>query len=163
MKLWGWAQDVSDSDVKARIIGVQTKMQTFSFFYGLQLAIVVLSHSDNLSSSLQRAELYAVDAQCQDFCYCSSRYTIRQEASLHWTKVTQADVKLELQAPSLPHRLKMPSRYFEGNTQPEHHSNVEDFYCQIYFETVDTAANCIVEHFNQKDYTIYMQTVSRFF
>ena len=33
MKLWRWAQDnVSDSDMKARIIGVQNKMQTFSFF-----------------------------------------------------------------------------------------------------------------------------------
>ena len=64
MKLWGWAQDnVSDSDMKARIIGVQTKMQTFSFFYGLQLTIVVLSHSDNISSSLQRADLCAVNAQ----------------------------------------------------------------------------------------------------
>ena len=60
----GWAQDnVSDSDMKARIIGVQTKMQTFSFFYGHQLAIVALSHSDSLSSSLQRAELCAVHAQ----------------------------------------------------------------------------------------------------
>ena len=64
MKLWGWAQDIdSDSDMKARIIGVQTKLQTFSYFYGLQLAIVVLSHLANLSSSLQRAELCAVDAQ----------------------------------------------------------------------------------------------------
>ena len=64
MKLWGWAHDnVSDSDIKARIIRVQTKMQTFSFFYGLLLAIVVLSHSDNLSSILNRAELCAVDAQ----------------------------------------------------------------------------------------------------
>ena len=60
-----------------------------------------------------------------------------RDASLHWTKITQAAVKLELQAPSLPRRHKMPSRYFEGNAQPEHHSNVEDFYCQIYFETVD--------------------------
>ena len=61
---WGWAQDnVSDSDMKARIIGVQTKMQTFSFFYGLQLAIAVLTHSHNPSSSLQRAELCAVAAQ----------------------------------------------------------------------------------------------------
>ena len=49
--------------MKARIIGVQTKMQTFSFFYGHQFAIVILSHSDNLSSSLQRAELCAVHAQ----------------------------------------------------------------------------------------------------
>ena len=56
MKPRGWAQ-------KARIIGVETKIQTFSFFYRLQFAIVAFSHSDNLSSSLQRAELYAVDAQ----------------------------------------------------------------------------------------------------
>jgi len=55
MKLWDWSQDnVSDSDKNARIIGVQTKMQTFSFFYGFQLAILVLAHSDNLSTSLQR-------------------------------------------------------------------------------------------------------------
>ena len=30
MKLWGWAHDnISDSDMKERIIGVQTKMQNF--------------------------------------------------------------------------------------------------------------------------------------
>ena len=64
MKLWDWSQDnVSDSDMKARIIGVQTKMQTFSFFYELQLAILVLAHSDSLSTSIQRVELCAVDAQ----------------------------------------------------------------------------------------------------
>ena len=56
-------RNVSYSGMMARIIGVQTKMQTFSFFYGLQFAIVVLSHADNLSSSLQRAELCVVDAQ----------------------------------------------------------------------------------------------------
>ena len=56
-----------------------------------------------------------------------------RDASLHWIKVTQAAVKCELQATS--HRRKKPSRYFEGNVQPEQHSNVEDFYCLIYFET----------------------------
>ena len=51
MKLWGRAHDnVSNCDKKARIIG-------------LQFTIVVLSHSGNLSSSLQRAEQYTVDAQ----------------------------------------------------------------------------------------------------
>ena len=64
-------------------------------------------------------------------------------------------MKLELQAPSFPRRHKMPSRYFEGNAQPEHHSSVEDFYRQIYLETVDTVANCTLEHFPQKDYTMY--------
>ena len=103
MKLWGWAQDnVSDSGMKARIIGVQTKMQTFSFFYGLQLAIVVLP--DNLSSSLQRAELCAVDAQKNAKLSVIVPQGIRsdKDPNLHWTKVTQAAVKLELQATSLP-------------------------------------------------------------
>ena len=49
----------------------------------------------------------------------------------------------------------MPSRYFEDNAQLEHHSNVEDFYHQMYYETVDTVANCILGHFNQKVYTMY--------
>ena len=64
-------------------------------------------------------------------------------------------MKLELQAPSLPHCHKMSSRYLVDNAQPEHHSNVEDFNRQIYFETVDTVADYIVECFNQKDYTMY--------
>ena len=55
--------------------------------------------------------------------------------------------------PSLPCHRKMPSRCFEDIAQPGYHSNIEDFYCQICFETVDTVAN--VEHFNQKDYTMY--------
>ena len=77
MKLWRWARaNVSDSDMRARIIGVQT----FSFLYGLQLAIVALAHADSLSSSLQRAGLGAsgCSEECQAFCHCSSRYTIRQ-------------------------------------------------------------------------------------
>ena len=130
MKLWGWEHDnISNSDMKARIIGVQTKMQTFSFFYGLQLAIVVLSQSDNLSSSHQRAELCAVNAQKNAMFSVTvlwGKWSDR-DASLHWTKVTQAAVKLELLAPSLSHCCKMPLRYIEGNAQPEHHFNVEDF------------------------------------
>ena len=143
--------------MKARLIGVQIKMQTFSLFYGLQLAIVVLSHSDNLSSSLQRAELCVVTAQKNAKLSVTALHGIRSDwdASLHWTKVTQAALKLELQTPSLPCHHKIPSRYFEGNAQPEHHSNLEDFYHQIYLETVGTVANCIVESFNQKDYSMY--------
>ena len=120
--------NVSDSDMKARIIGVQIKMQ-ISFFHGLQLTIVVLSHSDNLSSSLQRAELCAVDARKNAKLSVTVLRGIQsdRDATLHWTKVTQAAEKLELQAPSLPRCCKMPSRYFEGNAQPEHHSYVENF------------------------------------
>ena len=100
----------------------------------VKLAIEVLAHADNLSSSLQRAELCAVHAQKNAMHSVTVHQGIRsdRDASLHWTKVTQAVVKLELQAPSLPRHRKKPSRYFEGNAQPEHHSDVEDFYHLIY-------------------------------
>ena len=158
MELWGWTQDnISDSDMKARIIGVQTKMQTFSFFYGLQLAIVAFSHSDNLSSSLQRAEICAVDAQKKAKLSVTVLRGIRsdRDVSLHWTKVTQAAVKLRVTSTFIASSPKKPSRYFEANAQPGHRSHAKDFYHQIYFETVETVANCIVECFNQNNYTMY--------
>ena len=91
------------------------------------------------SSSLQRAELWAVDALKRMQSFLSLFLEVYDQTGMQapLDQVTQAAVKLGLQAPLLPrhrHR-KMPSRYFEGNAQPVHHSNVEDFYCQIYFET----------------------------
>ena len=38
-----------DSEVKSRIIGVKYQMQTFDFFFGVSLGILVMGHSDNLS------------------------------------------------------------------------------------------------------------------
>ena len=59
MKLW----DVSlvagklDSEVKARIIGVQNQMCEFQFFYGLNLSQRLFSISDNLSKILQKESM----------------------------------------------------------------------------------------------------------
>ena len=75
---------------------------------------LVLTFPDNLSSSLQRAELCAVDAQKNAKLSVTVLRCIRsdRDASLHWTN-NQASVKLELQAPSLPRPCKTLSRYFE--------------------------------------------------
>ena len=48
----------------------------------------------------------------------------------------------------------MPLRYFKGNAQPEHHSNVVYFYHQIYLKLCTLVANCIVECFYQKNYAV---------
>jgi hypothetical protein len=47
MELWDWSPTtVTDTDMKARIRGVQAHMQKFEFFFGSSLA-------DNLSRTLQ--------------------------------------------------------------------------------------------------------------
>ena len=131
-------QVTRQSDMKARIIGVQTKMQTFSVIYELQLAILVLAHSDSLSTSIQRVELCAVDAQQNAKLSVTVLRGIQsdRDASLHWTKVI--------------------------NAQPEHHSNVEDFYHQVYFETVGTVAIVALKSVSIKSITPCLQSVSRF-
>ena len=134
---------------------MQTKMQIFIVSsMDFSLPFVVLSNSDSLSSSLQRAELCAVDAQKN--AKLSVTVLRRIQSDRMQDSIGPRSLKcceVGVQAPSLTHHRKMSSRYFEGNAQPEYHSNVEDFYCQ--FETVDTVANCIVEHFNQEDYTMH--------
>ena len=83
----------------------------------------------------------------------SSKYTIRQEFKPPLDQGYSSCCEDGVTSTFTSMSSKMPSKYFKGNAQPEHHSNVVDFHCQIYFETMDTVTNCIVEYFNQKDYT----------
>ena len=41
-----------DPEVRSRFVGVQIQIQRFDFFFGIQLRILVLRHTDNLSSAL---------------------------------------------------------------------------------------------------------------
>ena len=52
-----------DSDMRARIIGVQAQMMTFDFLFGVLVGSVLLRHTDNLSTSLQLKSLSAAQGQ----------------------------------------------------------------------------------------------------
>ena len=54
IELWEWAAiNCSDSEMKARIRGVDVHMKTFDFIFDVCLGELILSHSDNLSKTLQ--------------------------------------------------------------------------------------------------------------
>ena len=55
MKLW--KVYILDSEMKARIQGVSSQMETFQFFFGMHLAEMVSRHTDKLSKTLQKPEL----------------------------------------------------------------------------------------------------------
>ncbi len=54
---------VKDSDMKARIQGVAAQMRKFEFFFGVSLGFLILRHTDNLSKTLQRADMSAAEGQ----------------------------------------------------------------------------------------------------
>ena len=45
---------VNDTEMKARILEVLAQMKTFDYFFGVLPGEVILSHSDNLSRTLQK-------------------------------------------------------------------------------------------------------------
>ena len=52
-----------DSEMMARIIGIETQMLTFNFLLGISLGTLILQHSDNLSKSLQHDTITAAEGQ----------------------------------------------------------------------------------------------------
>ena len=54
LDLWDWSLIVSkDTEMKARIRGVQSMMTTFNFYFGCTLGEQLLRQTDNLSRALQ--------------------------------------------------------------------------------------------------------------
>ena len=52
-----------DSEMKARIISIETQMLTFNFLFGTSLGTLILQHRDNLSTSLQHDTITAAEGQ----------------------------------------------------------------------------------------------------
>ena len=57
-ELWKWClKEYKVTETKAHIIGVQTQMNKCNYFFGVKLAVLLLRHSDNLSTTLQSPKL----------------------------------------------------------------------------------------------------------
>ena len=73
-----------DPEVGGRVVGVQTQMQSFNFFFGIQLGVLVLRPTDfYLSSTLQYTHLSCYEAQqITKVCLLTPK-RMREEASFH--------------------------------------------------------------------------------
>ncbi len=159
-ELWTWALDhCSDSEMKARIRGVQLHMTTFDFFYGLVLGQTLLQHADSLSETLQTMSMSAADAQKIASMTLKTLHTIRSDDhfSLFWDRVTQMASAKDVNDPKLPRQRKAPRRYDEGLASPEFENCPRDMYRRIYYEALDLLITSISDRFNQPDYATYIQ------
>ena len=108
------------SDIRARIIGVQTQMKLFNFFFGLSLCYLVLKHSDNLSCALQGTKVSAAKGQATASKTVKTIESLRTDKmyELFWEKTCLTASKFEIGEPLLPRRRKRPARYEEGLSSP---------------------------------------------
>lgn len=144
---------VCDSEVRARVIGVNTIMHSFDFLFGVVLGERVLRHTDNLSKTLQNPSLSATDARACAKLTVSTLRGLRTNNSfkLFWANVLDHQTWLEVSEPKLPRKRKAPARIAEGS-EPHHHTTPESKYWQEFFAVIDLVTNCIEQRFNQPGY-----------
>ena len=157
LELWAESLErVKDTEMKARIQGVSAQMMRFDYFFGVSLGLLILRHTDNLSKTMQKADISAAEGQAITVMTVSTFKSLRNDANfdLFWQKITTSAEDLHVDKPALPRRRKVPRRLDDGSA-PTLHKTVEDHYRVIYFEALDLITSCIEDRFNQHGYKTY--------
>jgi hypothetical protein len=163
-ELWEWSLDnVSDSDMKARIRGVKSHTQEFSYCFGIHMAETLLRITDNLSKTLQGTQHTAIEAQKNARDSVATLQSIRNDEhfALFYAKVERFSKEHDVGGPKLsrrrnPSQKTIESFYMESATSTPHHPQTpEDDYRQKYFECVDLIVQCIKDRFDQEDFQMY--------
>ena len=158
LELWIESVDiVKDTEMKARILGVESQMKSFDYFFGVTLGDLILRHSDNLSRTLQKTDISAAEGQEVAAMTVQTLKSLRSDSnfSLFWEKVTKIADTLDVSAPHLPRRRKVPRRLEVGSADGDFPATPEDHYRRIYFQAIDLIIACINDRFNQTGYQTY--------
>ena len=142
---------VKETDMKSRIQGVLSCMQTFDYFFGVSLGELVLKHSDNLSKTLQSTAMSAAEGQKIAAMTVGTLQSIRSDDKfeLFWEVVSKSATGLDVEEPKLPIHRKRPRRYDRGSSDGDIPHTVQDHYRRIYFEALDLVISGIKSHFDQ--------------
>ena len=140
--------------LKARILGVASQMKTFSYLFGIVLGDLILRHSDNLSCTLQKVDISAVQGQEVTSMTAQTLKSLRSDNNykLFWRKVSHLAEKLEVFRTCIA---KVPKKLDDGTASHEYPTTAEDHYRKIYYEALDLIISCITDRFDQPGYRIY--------
>ena len=89
LELWAESLErVKDTEMKARIQGVSAQMMRFDYFFGVSLGLLILRHTDNLSKTMQKADILAAEGQAIAVMTVSTLKSLRNDANfvLFWQR-----------------------------------------------------------------------------
>ena len=110
-ELWEWAaKNCLETEMQARICGINVSVKTFVYVYGVYLGELILRHSDNLSKTLQSPTLVGVQEQDCANMRVKVLETLRNENNfnLFWDNVTVKAESFEVDEPKLPRKQGAP-------------------------------------------------------
>ena len=157
LDLWDKSySEVKDTEVRARIKGVEAQMRSFDFLFGVMLGEAILRHTDNLSKGLQHKDLSASEGQCMATLTLETLSRMRSEDkfSEFFGLVEEKASREGVEEPSLPRRRKMPKRYEQGSGAHFFPETNQQRYRKVYFEALDLVVNCVKTRFDQPGYRV---------
>ena len=148
-----------ETDIRARVCGVKSQMESFNFFFGICLGQLVLNHGDNLSAALQNASISASEGQRVAHLTVKTLERLRSDESfqLFWDTTMKKHSSFDISDPQLPRKRKRPQRFEVGSSSAFQHESLETFYRQIYYEVLDNAVSTIRSRFDQTGFQMYQQ------
>ena len=101
-----------ETETEARIIGVQTQMNKFNYFFRVKLTILLLRHSDSLSETLQSPKLSASQAQSITRETVITLEKLRDDDYflLFWKEILTESKQLYIDEPALGRKPKAPQQ-----------------------------------------------------
>ena len=94
-QVWDESSDGNlEPEIKGRIIGVKSQMNTFNYFYRVTILQLVLRHSDNLSKTLQESSLTSCQGKEIAELTLQTINSSENEFELLWQKTVQQAVVL---------------------------------------------------------------------
>ncbi len=147
----------SETEMKARIRGIASQMETFRFLFGLLLSEMILRHIDKLSKTLQNPALSSTEGHEIAILTVKTLEGMRSDSNfdLFWKKVELRRAELDVGEAQVPRKRKVPKRYEQGSGEAEFHDSAKGLYRQTYFEALDLAVSTITDRFEQPGFRVY--------
>ena len=133
MELSEWSLEHAKlTEMRGRILGAQSKMNTFDFLFGCLLGKIILKQTDNLSKSLQSPTLSAAEGQeiAQDVIMTLEKDRNEKSFDLFWERLEQRRQQLSIPTARLPRKRQLRDCFGPtNNPSTQHHdTSIKDRY-----------------------------------
>lgn len=126
-------------------------MKTFEYYFWAVVAKLILSHSYNLSQTLQKANILAAAGQdVQNLLWRSLFLCNLKKTSIYFGKLQLATNDLDISEPQVIEKYKDNMKLVVLNGSLQFHQKLT-----IHYEGLDLIVSCIRNHFYQPGYTVY--------
>ena len=153
------------TDLKSRIIGVKTQMESFDFFLGLTLGHRLYAHIDNLSRTLETQKMSACNSQRNVELTISVLEKMRYDCSSNqFYDATQMKAKSHhfVKDPIVPRKRKAPNYSillfiddYSSETPAYNPDTCRDRYRAIYYKAIDSMVGSIKDRFMHSSFEVF--------